>query len=367
MSGPKNAYSIVHDFQDEWEVYDADLKMFTPYVSENQYNSVAHTVEIDTDDFLGTNILVSSKVAGNYLFINGAMVRSINKDQWLVFKLNELRAKYKTTKLQFTIFGNSNVSDKVIQVGHLNTVSVKEKNIEKASFYNLVPRNMNPYKSTFSLVVLLLVTYLTYLTVSFSRATLRFYNIRELFTFLIREQSFLINKPLNRMNILFVVFLSMITAFLYSILQSKGISILGNGRFILQEGDTFGVLITNYIKLTLLFFILFILKFFLLSTIGRLFNLDKVVDIHYFKILQFTIIIFSISVLVLFVLFNSYLVFDSRLSSFIFAGLAIFYSLRTINIYFTINRSINVQSLYLISYLCVVEIVPIVIGLRFAL
>jgi hypothetical protein len=44
--------------------------------------------------------------------------------------------------------------------------------------------------------------------------------------------------------------------------------------------------------------------------------------------------------------------------------LVTFFILRTILIYFAINRSGNIKTLYLISYLCIVEGFPILLGLR---
>ncbi|MFC0184764.1 hypothetical protein ACFFJX_20520 [Pseudarcicella hirudinis] len=45
----------------------------------------------------------------------------------------------------------------------------------------------------------------------------------------------------------------------------------------------------------------------------------------------------------------------------------IFFILRLLLIYFTINKLTSLKNLYLFSYLCIVELIPVIIGIRFAL
>nr|MCU0325617.1 DUF4271 domain-containing protein [Spirosomataceae bacterium] len=127
-----------------------------------------------------------------------------------------------------------------------------------------------------------------------------------------------------------------------------------------------GVLFSNYIRITLVTFIVLLLKYFFISLVGQLFNLEKVVDIHYFKIIQASIIFYTALVGVLLVFFTGYLPKDIDWSVYLFAPMVIFYLLRFFILYFTINRSVPIQSLYLISYLCIVELLPIILGMRFA-
>ena len=55
--------------------------------------------------------------------------------------------------------------------------------------------------------------------------------------------------------------------------------------------------------------------------------------------------------------------FNAKIIYYILLGC---YLLRSVLAYFSILKSSGIQSLYLIAYLCVVEILPIILGLRFA-
>ena len=150
------------------------------------------------------------------------------------------------------------------------------------------------------------------------------------------------------------------------LLQSKGIYVFG-GRTILQEGDTLGVLLSNYFRISLAVFVIMVMKYFFIGLVGQLFNLEKIVDLHYFKIVQASSLFYSALVLVLSILFMQYLPNDFNWQVYLFTPIVAFYFIRIFILYFTIIRSIPKQSLYLISYLCIVEILPVILGIRFAI
>ena len=150
------------------------------------------------------------------------------------------------------------------------------------------------------------------------------------------------------------------------LLQSKGIHVFG-GRTILQEGDTLGVLLSNYFRISLAVFVIMVMKYFFIGLVGQLFNLEKIVDLHYFKIVQASSLFYSVLVLVLLILFMAYFPNDFNWQVYLFTPIVAFYLIRIFILYFTIIRSIPKQSLYLISYLCIVEILPVILGIRFAI
>jgi hypothetical protein len=149
-------------------------------------------------------------------------------------------------------------------------------------------------------------------------------------------------------------------------LQSIGISLLSN-RWFMQDGETLGVLLANFFRLSILFFVMFIIKYFFLRILGGLFNLSKIIDLHYFKLIQTNIVFFSMAAIILLSLILGKVNVGTAISELFVYILAAFYTMRTVVIFLTINRTMPIQVLYLISYLCIVEILPIVIGIRLIL
>lgn len=365
FTGPGGQYNLVHDFKDEWQVYDATEKLYLPFVKEQNFDFTAHTIIVNTEDYPYATLLVKSDNTADFLFINGSLIQKLVPGKWITLQVNDLKAKYKVKDIYLTVYGNTNSEHKFVHAGYPSRKNQLSEKEEINQPFNIKPRSTVPYRSTFVVVFIVTLVLASFLSNSYPRAFQRYYNLKDLMSFLVREQSFLINKPLNRTNMMFVILLSLISGFLYIIVQSKGIDLI-DSRFFFQDAQTFGLLLSNFLKLCVFFFVLFVFKFFLINTIGRLFNLDKVVEIHFFKLIQSTLYFFTLMLIILLVLFNTYLFSETFLEKYFLLVLSVFYTFRTIIIYFTINRTINVQSLYLISYLCIVEILPIIIGLRFA-
>ncbi|RFS17507.1 DUF4271 domain-containing protein [Emticicia sp. C21] len=363
--GPNGGYYLVHDYHDDWQVYSDRMKAYVPYIAEQHVNYPSHTVFCDIESNRGYSLLVHAQKEDNFLFINGSLRQKIPSNQWIVLNIDSLYKVYEQPQIYITLYGSPNIEDKKLYLGHKRQLNQKPIVLAESSI-KAQPRTPTPYKNYFVLVSMFILVVFTYLSNSYVRAFERYYNLRDLFNTLVRDQSFLINKPLSRMNIMFIVMLAMIMSFFCMLLQSKGIYVFG-ARTFLQEGETLGVLASNYFRICLAVFMALIFKYFFISLIGQLFNLEKVVDLHYFKIIQSSIIFYTFLVLALLVLFLEYFPVDFNWTAYLFTPIILFYLIRFLILYFTINRSVPIQSLYLISYLCIVELLPIILGIRFAI
>ncbi|MFN3489659.1 MAG: DUF4271 domain-containing protein [Emticicia sp.] len=363
--GPNDQYFLVHDYHDDWQVYNDRMKAYIPYISEQHLGYPSHTVFCDIQNNRGYNILVYAQKADNFLFINGSLRQKIPVGKWIVLSVDSLYRAYEQPTIYITLYGSNNIEDKKLMLGYKRSLNQKQIVLAESGI-TAKPRRPTPYRNYIVLVSMFILVFFSYLSNSYIRAFQRYFNFKDLFNTFVREQSFLINKPLNRMNVMFIILLSLIISLFYMLLQSKGINVFG-GRAILQEGDTLGVLLSNYFRISLAVFVIMVMKYFFIGLVGQLFNLEKVVDLHYFKIIQTSSIFYSALVMVLLVLFMGYFPHDFNWQVYLFTPIVAFYLIRLFILYFTIIRSIPIQSLYLISYLCIVEILPIILGIRFAM
>lgn len=363
--GPNDQYFLVHDYHDDWQVYNDRMKAYIPYISEQHLGYPSHTVFCDIQSNRGYNILVYAQKADNFLFINGSLRQKIPVGKWIVFSVDSLYRAYEQPIIYITLYGSNNIEDKKLMLGYKRSLNQKPIVLAESGI-TAKPRTPAPYRNYIVLVSMFILVFFSYLSNTYIRAFQRYFNFKDLFNTFVRDQSFLINKPLNRMNIMFIILLSLIISLFYMLLQSKGIDIFG-GRAILQEGDTLGVLLSNYFRISLAVFVVMVMKYFFIGLVGQLFNLEKVVDLHYFKIVQASSLFYSALVIVLLVLFMGYFPHDFNWQVYLITPIIVFYLIRFFILYFTIIRSIPIQSLYLISYLCIVEILPVILGIRFAM
>jgi len=71
--------------------------------------------------------------------------------------------------------------------------------------------------------------------------------------------------------------------------------------------------------------------------------------------------------LVMIMMMTTFPVATFRWDAILFIPVTLFYLARLLLLYFSINKLSDAKNLYLFSYLCIVELVPFIIGVKFAL
>jgi hypothetical protein len=101
--------------------------------------------------------------------------------------------------------------------------------------------------------------------------------------------------------------------------------------------------------------------------LGSLFRLDKVVDVHFFDFIHYSKVFYTLLVPVLVLIFTSYLSYIDRVESLCTVIIIGFALLRILLISFRLNKLVPDRNLYLFSYLCVTELVPLLTGIKLLL
>lgn len=363
--GPDKQYFLVKDLTHHWLVYDRHEKEYVPYVAEQHSNQLSINTFVDLESNLHYDLLVYVE-KNNYLFLNGSLQDNLKAGSWRIMKIDSLYKVFRRPRLMVTLYGTAGQTGKVVLIGHRKAAIEKLIVVEEESFLNLKPREQASIPNFFILGMLLLFTFAAFLFNTAPRAFHRIYSVPDLFQMDFRDDSYLINKPFGRTNLLFVVLLSLELAYLYLFTQDKEYNLFSS-KELLATGRTFFDTWLNYLKITFICFLAFIGKYFGLYILGTLYRLEGIANVHYFKVLQSSLLFFTTLLLVLSV--TSFYIVDW--SAFIRSLLIIpvigFYLFRTFLIFFTISNSTTVKNLYLISYLCIVELIPIIIGVRYAL
>jgi len=362
-TGPDSAYITVFDFKYAWMVFDAELKVFKPSLNSNTRTHSAQSLIIDLDKYPNAYLLIKSSKEKEYLFFEKKLYKTISGVDWEIFPVNSLKQEIGKSTLILSIYGETSNSKREVFIAYPKNESQTIEIIKEGTFLNFQNRNESNYRSSLVMIFILSVVMFSFVANNYTKAFKKYFNIYDLLLFKVKQSTFLVNKPLDRPNLMFVILLSILGSFILIICQSNGLDFISK-KIIFQTGSTFGILITNYFKLFIIIFVSFIVKYFYIGIVGNLFNITKIIDIHYFKLIQSTLIFFSLLLFFLLASENLHFAISDKLSSIFSICISLFYILRTIIIYFTIIQTGNINSLYLISYLCVVEILPIVLGIR---
>lgn len=362
--GPNQQFFPVHDFRNDWLVYDQAYQSYVPFIDEQHelVNSVSFFLDIESNRRY--NLLISTRQDG-YLFIDAALKRKLVANEWLVMNLDSLYRTYRKPELFLTLHGSPGVDDKMVFIGHLKSVAQKNS-VVKDTRLSILPRRLSVYPDFFTLCVLFIVAINAFLFNFHHRAYLRFFNVVDLLSITVRDELFLVNRPLSRTNLLFLLNLSFITAYLYLIIQSKNIDIFLS-RALLLRGQGLLDLTLTFFELSGLAFLLLVAKYIFIVMIGGLYRLEEVVNLHFFKLMQSSLFFFTVGGIVVTTFAANMPATTTWPSMWLIVPFVGFYVIRLALLYVVIANKAVIKNLYLFSYLCIVELIPLTIGVRFAL
>ncbi len=360
-------YRPVHYLTHEWLMYDQEEEVYVPFRLNPEKEFQAFTLPLDLSRFPHAFLLLKTPPKAANIFMNNALDRVSKKPEWVVYDLDSLRKVYRTDSLRLTLFTASSPASVTAYIGFPSGSSAGVSVEEKTSVREVVrftPRSVSHFNSGVAVAFVLSLIVMSFVSNNYFRVYGKYYSLRGVFSTRAKDDLFVIGKPLDRPSVFFVILLSVVVGFFILMLQFGGISIMEEG-YIFQSGNSVSVHVINFLKLCPLVLIVFLLRFFFLSIIGKLFNLGKVTDLHYFKVIQCSLFFYSLLLLTVLFMYNAFIPFPENVENYLFVIFCTFYSGRGILIYFTINRESNVKFLYLFSYLCIAEALPIILGMRF--
>lgn len=360
-----NSFYIVHDYQDDWQVFDERYKAYVPYVREQHQGYNSFSLFFDLENYKGYKILYRSEQE-NYLFIDASLQKKLPISNLLILDVDSLQKAFGKAKFFLTIYGtNANLEDISVQIG--NKISKAQKAIEmKESLLTILPRDISPFQNFFVVGLMLIACFYAFLYNFQPKSFERVFSLLDLLTITKRDDSFVVNKPFDLGNISFVTSLSLTLGYIFMLITHQNTDLFSASN-ILIEGETLGTLMLNFLEISSIAFASFSLKYLALRVLSNLYRLDNITNIHYFKIIQASSIFFLSILIILTLSTVSAPEIVKNAEKYFSIPILLFFIARLALLYFTINKMTTLKNLYIFSYLCIVEIIPLIVGARFAL
>jgi Domain of unknown function (DUF4271) len=359
--GPEQGYFPVHDIQADLLVYDEAFKTYVPYIVEQHAGEQALSAYVDVESNRRYKLLLQSQTDG-FLFIEAALRRKCPAGQWLVLDLDSLFHVYKKPQLFITLYGAAGASNWQAYIGHPRSAAGQTIRLND-DLLSVRPRGFSGFISFFSAGLLFLLAVHAFLISFFRRAFQTFYNPLNLIAADPPDESFLINRPLGRVSLAFALALSLSMAFLFMYVQHININLFGTATLLPREPG-FGIIVLSYGVISGLVFLSLLGKYMFIAAVGSLYKFDSIVNLHYFRVLQSSLL-FITSLVVIVAAINPHSAVNVPVS-YVLLPFVGFYLLRLAWLYVTLVGRLPVKNLYLFSYLCIVELIPLVVGVRFA-
>jgi hypothetical protein len=195
---------------------------------------------------------------------------------------------------------------------------------------------------------------------------IRLINPIEFFNYDPRDQLSKINKPYSNTVIFFVIISSMMMSFLVVFLSANKLNLFSVSTILSEKSNTIQIL-GDFSILTVIFFLLVYAKYICMVLAGNMLNLDKQVDLIFIKIVQSSYLFYAGIFLLVFTLGFNHINWLDGVRSYILLPFLFFYLARFVALYVVTKPSGALINLYLFSYLCVIEIIPLIVSIKFAL
>jgi hypothetical protein len=238
-AGPDKKYEVLHDFSYDWLTYNQDLKVFTPYFEDNSREKKSVSLKINLDDYPGAFLLIKSSENNSFLFLNNILKKQLKSNSWTLYPIKELRKISGRSEILLSIYGNTSPKDLEVFVGYpgkIQTESTRSENEE--GLFNLSPRSDDPFRSSLVIIFIFNVLIMSFLVSNYNKAYKKYFNLYDLTSPAPKENSFLVNKPLDRPNMFFLIFLSILSGFLVILIQNDKVLDISDS-FFFQNGATF--------------------------------------------------------------------------------------------------------------------------------
>jgi len=363
---PPDQFFPIYNYQNDWLVYNSQYKNYVPFSQEVDEGSRYVSLYIDLIKNRNYNLLLKTD-AEDYLFLEGALQNKITKNQWVNLSIDSLYKIYKKDELLLTIYGSPGIEEKTVVLCNerkRNDAGIIEN--ATSNLINIKPISFSPFGNFAVLALLLILMINAWVFNANPLSFMRLVNPVELINDDPRDQLSKINKPYSSGTIFFVIIASMLTSFILLYLSANKINIFSVNVILSEKTNTLQ-LIGDFFILSTIFFLIFYCKYVFMVMVGNMLNLDKLVDVLFIKMVQSSYLFYAAVFLLVFMLSFNSPVWLNSVRSFILFPFLFFYSARFLVLYVVTKPAGSFINLYLFSYLCVIEIIPLIVGIKFAL
>lgn len=352
-------YYLLKDLKTEWMVYDNKNHFLIPYMTAIAATSPVIHFWIETEENLSN--LISIEYPENCgIFIQDKLIDYFEKPGQVVYPVDSLDKLYKTDSLFFSIYLPAGMD-------RLKTVLLSSKKVSatdmSAGEFMKIRKVKRPRFSEFVKVsVILLVVLITFLYNASHRQFIQYFNISRSFSRVSTDEFLARTASFSKTDFLYMLVMSVLMAF-HILMITYHRDQYKSYEELTSLSDPFA----GWILLFPVIFIWYMFRILIINIFSNLFRIRDMQPIHMFELIRVTDF-FSLAALIFTILafFVFRLSFDSY-SNLLIAGFLGFNFLRLSIIAIKFLNSTTYKKLYLITYLCISELIPLIIGVKYIL
>jgi hypothetical protein len=352
----KAKYEVIKDLNREWITVGEDNR-YVPYIEKSMADVPVVGVSLDLSRYTGNQLLVcmpanSTLLVGKKISDYRALASCVSLD------IDSLQQVNGQSKLFISVYQPLKNFEEV------GLWVVQELTAVQARAANLVSeRNFSLLNDFFVIGLLILLILYAILINQYPKIFRNLYSLSRVFSLKVREENSRI-RLINEAHVLFLVHHCILLGFLFIVLVSTTQLLSPELPFLNFQPASFGEYMLLWAKISVLAFGIIWAKYIIVMLFGTLFKLRQLRYLHMLDFMRMSLIFGAIIFSLLIVVFAGVGYSASyyfNLLIYLFVGLA---GIRVIILYFRLFSNASFRNIYLISYLCVAEVIPLLVSLE---
>ena len=359
----RTEYDLIENLSDQWLVYDNVYQSYVPYLHDRYPMQYTLNLVIDPAKYRSYRILLQAEQPC-YLFVQSKLVRLIGPQESVSLDLDSIQNLTKSQSLLFTLYnaeGHQAAPLAQVVFPHMQHVQVATATVKDELQAKL--RSKNSFTNFLILAAVFVLGLYAFLWNYHPKAFSQYFNLRFMIPGALREDVPLINKPLSGSSLLFVLAHSFLLSLFYITVQQSSDRLFAN-VLVVDATDQFWPIAQYFLIMSGLIFALLLGKYLLIQAVGSVFKLSGVIHVHFYEYLLFSRVFYTVVVFLQFALFLVAPVWVSVIAEVIIWVVLLFNIVRIVIINSVLSRLTSAKNLYLFSYLCTTELIPLLIGIK---
>ncbi len=345
-------YHLVEDLRLEWLTIDQHNR-YVPFVASDRANPTIIGVRLDLEKYAG-NQLRCCVPAHTSLLIEKEILTSVDRPRCLIYSIDSLRSAYKQSVLLLTVYQSAS------QLSQVELQVVNNTGAPLAQPYPILSRILSSKENFFVLGLVSILMFYATLINHYPKAFRNIYNLPRILALRSREED-LRTRLISEPHTLFLLQHCLVVAFLFIVLIPDVDQWIPPGWF---TSPGVGSYLWLWLLLSLIVLLTVWVKYLIVVLFGSLFKLKQFMYLHMFDFMRLSMMFWGVVFLLAICVHYNFAV-RGEIYKYALTYLFVAFALaRVLILYLRLFRNSTLKNMYLFSYICTAEIIPLSVGLE---
>lgn len=352
----QSQYEVIKNLNREWVTID-ESNRYVPYIDKSMAEVPVIGVVLEATRYSSNKLLVCVPANGAIL-IEKKISSYHQKETCVLLDIDSLSATHNKESILISVFQ----AQKDFEDIGLWVVQSKITSAQQGANLSY-KRDIVLLQDFFTTGILVLLIFYAILINQYPKVYKNLYSLTRVFSFKVREDNSRI-RLINEAHIMFLIQHCLLLAFLFIMLVSTTDLIQVEVPYLDFQPATYIGYMLLWGQMALLVLATIWLKYIIVMLFGTLFKFRQLRLLYMLDYMRMSLIYSAFIFALLIIIFAGIGYYSDHYFNLIIYLFILLASLRVIVLYFRLFRSASFRNIYLFSYICVAEVIPLLIGLE---